>query len=202
MEGGPVEGLLEDGVRVSGMEEPEFGVAQGGGGVFALEQLAIKRIHQRWRGSFTDFPESSDDVVGAGTEEGPREAYQALAGIGAGARAIAGGDGHQIGVQAVLNDIPGIELVGVTLFAEDHRRLQRTGMAGGPVRDEVEIGKAFRIAAEIGRGGGLLPFQHFGLRIRKILFDLAHFLAGLRDRREGWIRRLGVADQKETFFRG
>src|SRR5713101_5667015 len=121
LEGRPVERFLEDGVGVGGVEEGELGVAEGCGGVFALEQLAIKRIHQRWRGSFTDFPESSDDVVGASTEEGPGEAYQTLARIGAGARAIAGGDGHQIGVQAVLNDIPGIELVGVTLFAEDHR---------------------------------------------------------------------------------
>src|SRR6266436_8273574 len=94
LEGRPVEGLLEDGAGVRGVEEAELGVAEGGGGVFALEQLAIKRIHQRWRGSFTDFPESSDDVVGAGTEEGPREAYQAFAGISAGARAIAGGDGR------------------------------------------------------------------------------------------------------------
>src|SRR5947207_12875801 len=37
LEGGPVEGLPEDGVRVGGTQEPEFGFAQRRGGVLALK---------------------------------------------------------------------------------------------------------------------------------------------------------------------
>ena len=45
LEGGPVEGVLEEGVGVGGMEESEFGVTKGGGGVFALEEFAIEGVH-------------------------------------------------------------------------------------------------------------------------------------------------------------
>ncbi len=37
LEGSPIEGVLENGVGVRGMEKGQFGVAKCGGGVFALE---------------------------------------------------------------------------------------------------------------------------------------------------------------------
>src|SRR5467141_1862221 len=45
LEGGPIERVLEDGVGVGGVEEGEFGVAKGGGGIFALEEFAVENVH-------------------------------------------------------------------------------------------------------------------------------------------------------------
>src|SRR5260370_1273851 len=175
LEGGPVEGLFEDGVRISGMEEPKLGVAQGGGRVFALAQSSIKRIHQLRRGGVADFPEGADDIVRARTQKGPGEADQAFAGIRAGAGAVASGDSHKLGVQAMLDDIAGVKFKGVAFLAEDHPGFQRPRAAGAPLPYATDIGQLLGVAGEVGRWRGLLPFQPLAIRVRKVALDFVHF---------------------------
>ena len=50
----------------------------------------------------------------ARTQERPGKADQPFAGVGAAAGAVAGGDGHEVGVQGLGDDVAGIELVGVS----------------------------------------------------------------------------------------
>src|SRR5437016_14646026 len=59
----PIEGLFEYRVGICGMEEREFGVRQSGGGVLALAQLAVKRVHQLRRGDVADLAHSASEIV-------------------------------------------------------------------------------------------------------------------------------------------
>src|SRR6266849_3225382 len=66
LEGGPVEGLAEDGV---GVEQRELGGAQGVGGSAALAERGVHGVHELRRGGVVHFPERADDVVCAGAQE-------------------------------------------------------------------------------------------------------------------------------------
>src|SRR5712692_10645999 len=88
----PVKGLLEDVIRI-GVQQRQLGVPESRGGVLALAQFSVERIHQLRRRGVADLPQRADNIVGAGPEESPGEANQSLARIGARAGAIACGDG-------------------------------------------------------------------------------------------------------------
>src|SRR2546429_1199364 len=197
----PIEGLFEYRVGICGMEEREFGVAQSGGGVFALAQFAVKRVHQLRRGGVADFPQSADDIVRSGPQKGPREADQAFAGIGACARTIAGGNGHKVGVQAMSDDVSSIQLVSVAsgFLAEDDRGIQRASAAGSSMRDEMEVREASGLAAQVRARRSLCALQNRAARLRRILFDLLHFGGGL-----GQKAKIGngkrITDEKEILF--
>ena len=95
------------------MEEAELGVAEGGGGVLALKQFAVKRIHQLRGGGVAHFPEGANDVVRAGAQKRPGEANEAFAGIGARPCAVASRDGDKLRVETVGDDIARIKFVSV-----------------------------------------------------------------------------------------
>src|SRR5258708_32029841 len=131
------------------MEEAKFGVAESSGRVFALVQFAVECIHQLRRGGVADLPKRANDVVRASSQKSPREADQAFAGIGSCAGAVAGRDGHEIGVQAVLDDVSRVELVVLAsgFLAEHHRGFQRSRATGCAMCNEMEVGEAARLAA-------------------------------------------------------
>src|SRR5260370_19420952 len=134
------------------MDEAKFGVAESSGRVFALVQLAVECIHQLRRGGVADLPKRSDHVVRASSQKGPGEADQALSGIRACARPVARGDSHEVGVQAMLDDVSRIQLVSVTrgFLAEDDRGFQGTSATGGAGWYQIEGGGAAPLAAAAG----------------------------------------------------
>ena len=109
LEGSPVEGFAEGSASVDG---GELGCAEGGVGWLAVEEVGVEAVHELGGGGVGDLPEGSDDVVGSGAEEGPGEADEAFAGVVAASGAVAGGDGDEVGVEALVEDVAGVEAVG------------------------------------------------------------------------------------------
>src|SRR5260370_19883123 len=162
------------------MEEGKFGVAERSGRVFALVQFAVECIHQLRRGGVADLPKRSDHVVRASSQKGPGEADQALSGIRACARPVARGDSHEVGVQAMLDDVSRIQLVSVTrgFLAEDDRGFQGTSATGGAVCYEMEGGEAAPLAAAVGAPPSLRTLQKRTSGGLEILLNLFHFRRG------------------------
>src|SRR5260370_5900841 len=170
------------------MEEGKFGVAESSGRVCALVQFAVECIHQLRRGGVADLPKRANDVVRASSQKSPREADQAFAGIGSCAGTVAGRDGHEISIQAMLDYLSRIELVSVAsgFLAEDDRGFQRSRAAGRSVGYEMEVGEAARLAAEIGARCSLRTLQNRTAGVPKILLNLLHFTRGLGPRAAFW----------------
>src|SRR5208337_3466837 len=145
-----------------------------------------------------NLPEGSDHVVSAGAQESPGEADETLAGIGACAGTIAGGNGDELRLQGMCHDVPGIKLVGIALLAENDGGLQRTRVAGSTVRHKMQVGKSFGVGTEISRRGRLLAFKDFPLDWRKISGDLRHLCRSLGQGRKIRVRRLRISDQEQV----
>jgi hypothetical protein len=109
LEGSPVEGLAEG---TAGVDGGELGCAKGGVGWVAAEEAGVEAVHELGGRGVGDLPEGSDDVVSPGAEEGPGEAYEAFARVVAASGAVAGGDGDEVGVEAMVEDVAGVEAVG------------------------------------------------------------------------------------------
>src|SRR5216683_4802795 len=116
LEGRPIEGFAENGV---GAQEGELGGAQGCRGIAALAQFAVELVHELRGGGVVHFPQRGDDVVGTGAEECPGESDQAFSGVGARAGAIAGGDGHEVRRERMLDDVAGVEFEGIAVRTQN-----------------------------------------------------------------------------------
>src|SRR5215469_4500367 len=104
----PIERLPEHRAGVCRMEHLQLGVAEGGGGVYALAQFAVKRIHELRRGDVAHFPQGPDDIVSASAQKRPGKPHKPFPRIRACARTIAGRNGYEVGVEMVRNDVPRI----------------------------------------------------------------------------------------------
>ena len=76
----------------------------------ALVEALIKIDHHLGRGFITDFPESTDHIVRAGTKEGPSEPNRPFAGEGSCAASITRGDRNEICADRMLDDIARVKL--------------------------------------------------------------------------------------------
>src|SRR5216684_6171983 len=172
LEGGPVERLAEDGV---GVQQRKLGGAQGCRGILPLAQFGVELVHELRGGGVVHFPQRGDDVVGTGAEECPGKSDQAFSGVGARAGAIAGGDGHEVRRQRMLDDVAGVEFEGIAVRTQNHRGIQRMRAAGAPVGDKMQIRKALRPPLQESGRRGLRSRKHFPARIAEIASDTIHF---------------------------
>ena len=70
------------------------------------------------------------------SQKSPRETHETFTSVGASARPIASGDGHQLRLQRMRDDVARAELVAVAFLREDHHRFERARLAGGSMSDE------------------------------------------------------------------
>ena len=85
-------------------------------------------------------------MVRAGAEKSPGESDQTFAGVGLGTRAVAGGNGDQIGVQRMLDYVARVEFVGIAFGGKNDRGFERTCATGRPMRGEMQIREFFGLA--------------------------------------------------------
>lgn len=72
---------------------------EGLGGSFAGVQVRVESAHQAGRRSNADRPKAGDDVLRAGTQDGPSEPDESFAGHVLRTGTLASGQSHQVGVQ-------------------------------------------------------------------------------------------------------
>ena len=102
----PIERIV---VRTA-MQQRKLGRAQGRVGTGSFVQFVVETVHQLFGRCVGDFPEAGDHVVRSGSQESPGESYQAFAGIGAFACAVARRNRNQVGLQRMLHNVARIEL--------------------------------------------------------------------------------------------
>lgn len=160
--GGPVVGF---GVGAVGAEEFEFGLAEGSFRLFATGDTAVEGAHEGGGAAVVDVPETGDDVLGAGFEEGPGEADETFAAVVAGAGAAAGGEGDEFGAPGQAADLGGGEGGAVVVAVEQEGGVKGIEGIGHGVDGEVDVavavngfgketGSAALVAVEAAGGGG------------------------------------------------
>lgn len=103
-------------------------------------------------GCIADIPQRANDIVRTSAKKSPCKPDQSLAGIGAHAGTLACGDGHQIRMQGLAQDVTRVELSSIwriSLCREDDRGIERHQLAGDGVGNEMDIVKAARVTSDI-----------------------------------------------------
>ena len=96
-------------VRVA-LTQGSHGLLQGRSLIGGLEQFFIKALHEYRRTLVVHIPQTGNDLAAPCAKKGPRQTYQPFAGIGAFARAVAGGNDHDPGVDWDVDDFACIQL--------------------------------------------------------------------------------------------
>src|SRR5258707_14741570 len=93
--------------------------------------------------------------MGSGAQKGPGETDEALAGEVTLPRTVAGGNGDEIGVEAMLHNIAGVKFVRIAFPGKDDGGFEGFCDAGDAVCGEMQVGIFAGVAGEIDGGPGI-----------------------------------------------
>ena len=161
-------------------------------------QSFVQFIHELRRRGVADFPQSRYNVVRPSAKKSPSQTNKPFPRVGFHSSPITRGNGYQVGVPWVLDDVARIKLVCTAFRRKNHRRFEGTNGTGGPVRREVQIGKCLGFSREkLGRNS-LCARKHRPPVRSEMALHQPHFLARLRKRRKIRARLERVTHQKEV----
>src|SRR4051794_1874522 len=107
------------------LNELELRVAKGRSRILSGANIRVKIVHEFGCGVVVHFPQCSDDLMRTCMEERPGQTDETLPRICARACAMAARDRYQSSMQLLLDDVAGVELVGVAVACKDNRRFER-----------------------------------------------------------------------------
>src|SRR5215469_10028935 len=120
-------------------------------------------------------------MVSAGAQKCPGQSHQTFSGVITRTCSVAGGNGDQLGVERVGNNLAGVEFEGVLVWrlGQYYAGFERREPACRAVRDKMNEGKLLRMTGKISLGSCLVP--HVGLTIggRKVLLDFVNLDPGV-----------------------
>src|SRR5437899_3565990 len=96
-------------------------------------QSFVQFIHELRRRGVADFPQSRYNVVRPSAKKSPSQTNKPFPRVGFHSSPITRGNGYQVGVPWVLDDVARIKLVCTAFRRKNHRRFEGTNGTGGPV---------------------------------------------------------------------
>src|SRR5882724_6200704 len=148
----PVAGLTVDGAAT---DQLELGITKRRGRIVAGTDAGIKVVHQPRRSVVVHFPKGCDHLTRASVKKGPGQSDEPLAGVGTRAGTVTARDRDEPRPQMVLEDVTGVELVGIALSGEHDRGVERPQTCGDGVGHEMDV------AVLAGRRGLVSAWRRF-----------------------------------------